>query len=301
MKKLLVVSTSRTENSKIMLDYIRQHMPDVQVDHTTYDEMIFSFSDGRSSVLVESSGRDLADYDVAYFKSWGQYDVSAAFGQYALQNGVRVTDEARGIYSGMSKLYAYSVFAGNGITVPNTLFTMPDRLQGAYELYKDTLGLPFVLKDIHASRGDLNEVIRTKDDFERVIAMAKNGGKKHYLIGQAFVPNDGDYRILVLGGEVQLAIHRVRANDTTHLNNTSQGGTATVVPIEQLPRDVIEASCKAANLCKLGIAGVDMVKDKNTNKWYCFEVNEGPQMATGAHRQQKWDVLTRHLIAELEK
>ena len=301
MKRILVVTISRTENVEAMLHYMQQRMPQAQLDYTTYDEMILSFINGKMAVAVESSGLDLSDYDIAYFKSWPQYDISAAYVQYALQHGVKITDEAKGIYSGISKLYAYSVLAGNGVAVPDTIFTMSNRLSSAYDLYKKTLGLPFVLKDIHASRGNLNEVVRSREDFERVTALAREGGKKHYLIGQAFIPNEGDYRILVFGGEVKLAIHRMRGDDTTHLNNTSQGGTATIIPIEQLPAAVIEASCQAARLCKLGIAGVDMVQNKDTKQWYCFEVNEGPQMATGSHRHEKWDALAHYLITELEQ
>lgn len=298
MKKLLVISTTRTKNVETMLDAIRASLDDVQVDYTTYDDMVISFIAGEMRVLVENTGRDLAEYDMAYFKSSVVYDITAAYIQYAMQHDVKVTDPAKAVYPGVSKLYAYSLLVHSDIAVPTTLFTMPARLIEAYDLYETTLGLPFVLKGIHASRGDVNEVVRGREDFERITRMARD--KKHYIIGQSFVPNEGDLRILVFGGKVQLVIHRMREDDTTHLNNTSQGGTATMVPVEQVPQKVIDASNKAAKLLGLGIAGVDMVQDKETGNWYCFEVNEGPQMATGSHRQAKWDALTHYLKSELE-
>jgi glutathione synthase/RimK-type ligase-like ATP-grasp enzyme len=192
------------------------------------------------------------------------------------------------------------VLAENAIAVPDTVFTMPSRLKNSYSLYKEKLGLPFVLKDIHASRGAMNEVIRNQEDFNALIARAEASEEHHYFVGQAFVPNDGDYRVLVFGGKVSLAIHRKRADDSTHLNNTSQGGTAVIVPLSEFPEQVLEDSRRAATSHELGIAGVDMVKDKETGRWYCFEVNESPQITTGSHSHAKWDGLASYLMTELE-
>ena len=301
MKKILAISTKRTDAAEAMLAYLEGRMPQVQIDYAVYDDLVISFIDGKMRVSVENTGLDLADYDMVYFKSSVVHDITATYVQYALRNDVKVTDVAKGAYAGGSKLYTYGIIVPAGISVPNSLFAMPGRLVGAYDRYEQALGLPFVLKGIHASRGDVNEVIRSRDDFDRVVAVALTSDKKAYLIGQSFVPNEGDLRILVFGGEVQLVIHRQRADESTHLNNTSQGGRATIVPIEELPAEVIAASRSAATLSEIGIAGVDMVKDKETGKWYCFEVNEGPQMATGSYRQSKWNELAKYFMTELEK
>ena len=301
MKKLLVISTKRTANVEKMLAHLRQQLPTIRVDYVTYDDLIFSFIDGTPRVHVEGFDADLADYDMAYFKSSVMYDVTAAYVQYALRHGLKVTDESKADYPGVSKLYAYSIIAAEGIAVPNTLFMTPHRATLAYDTYVETLGVPFVLQGIHASRGDINEVVRSREDFDRITSAAVLHVPRQYLVGQSFIPNDGDLRILVFGDTVRLVIHRMRVDDSTHLNNTSQGGAATIVPLDDLPGQVIADSNKAAQLMQLGIAGVDMVQHKETGKWYCFEVNEGPQMATGSHREQKWNQLARYFMTELEK
>ena len=299
MKHILVISRARAHHVEVMLDYLRAKLPTVTMEYISYEDLAISFIDGTMKIIVESAGKDFADYDMVYFKSSEIYDLTAACMQYATQHGVPYNDDALKVFSGMSKLYEYSVLSGCGVVVPDTMFMMPQRIVGAYDTYKRTLGVPFVLKDIHASRGDTNEVIRSKQDFDRVAQQAAASEDVIYLIGQAFVPNDGDFRILVFGGEPRVAILRRRKDDSTHLNNTSQGGTAQIVPIETLPAEVINASGDAAQFLRLDLAGVDMVQDNITKKWYCFEVNLNPQMTTGSFGQIKWDAFADYLMRKL--
>ena len=300
MKSLLVVSTTPTKNVETMVAHLRSSMADVAIDYVGHTDLVISFVDGAMHVAVTPTGKDLRDYDMAYFKSSVVYDITASLVQYAVQHGVKITDESKAEFPGVSKLYEYTALAHAGVKVPDSLFMLPRRMPGAYEEFAASLGVPFVLKDIHASRGNINEVISSQDDYDRVVETAA-GNDLHYLIGQKFIPNNGDYRILVFGGEIKLIIHRQRPDDSTHLNNTSQGGQATIVDIDSLPASVQQDSIAAALALKVGIAGVDMVQDRQTEEWYCFEVNEGPQMATGSHREAKWNALSNYLITELEK
>jgi glutathione synthase/RimK-type ligase-like ATP-grasp enzyme len=300
MKSLLVISTTPTKNVETMVAYLRSSMPDVTIDYVGHSDLVVSFIDGTMHVAVTSTGKDLRDYDMAYFKSSVVYDITASLVQYASQHNVKITDESKAEFPGVSKLYEYTVLAHAGINVPDSIFMLPKRMPGAYEEFAGSLGMPFILKDIHASRGNINEVIRSQEDYDRVVQEA-TGNDTHYLIGQKFVPNNGDYRILVFGGDIKLVIHRQRPDDSTHLNNTSQGGRATLIDAATLPATVKQDSITAARALKVGIAGVDMVQDRQTEEWYCFEVNEGPQMATGSHREAKWDALSNYLITELEK
>jgi len=40
-------------------------------------------------------------------------------------------------------------------------------------------------------------------------------------------------------------------------------------------------------LLKREVAGVDVVQDKQTGLWYCLEVNDSPQLTTGAYVDEK--------------
>ena len=91
--------------------------------------------------------------------------------------------------------------------------------------------------------------------------MTINPGVKFVL--QEFIPNEGDLRILVFGDKPVMAINR-KANNSSHLNNTSQGGLAEVLSLESVSQDILEISKKAAKIIKLQVAGVDVMIDSRS-------------------------------------
>ncbi len=298
-RRVLIVSSIASDNVRRFTEGVEALIDDVIVDRTTYDNLSFSIQDEKSKVTIMPSGLDISDYDIVHFKTSVQRDVTAALARYLRHKGVRVLDDIVQYFPTTSKLYQYSILSTHDIKVPNSLFMMPATLVRSYERYVEMLSLPFVLKGIHASKGQLNEVIRSESDFKRVASQALK--EEQYLIGQAFVPNEGDYRILVLGRQISLVIYRSRKDDSTHLNNTSQGGTAALVDVNTLPSKVQIDSLSAATVMGRDVAGIDMVQDSASGEWYCFEVNDGPQIATGAFIQEKQQAFAEYLQRELEK
>jgi glutathione synthase/RimK-type ligase-like ATP-grasp enzyme len=298
-RRALIVSAVKSDNVRKFTEGIEALANDIAIDRTTYDDLAFSIQDNKMLVTVISSGEDIADYDLVHFKTSIQRDITAAFARYAQYKGVRVLDEIVQYFPTTSKLYQYSILHANDIKVPNSLFTTPATLVKSFDLYEKTLALPFVLKGIHASKGEMNEVVRSRADFDRIAKQALSA--EQYLIGQAFVPNTGDYRVLVLGRQISMVIYRSRQNNDTHLNNTSQGGDARLVEATTLSSEVQINSIRAAALMQRDVAGVDMVQNEETGEWYCFEVNDGPQLATGAFLKEKRQAFANYLQRELEK
>jgi glutathione synthase/RimK-type ligase-like ATP-grasp enzyme len=58
---------------------------------------------------------------------------------------------------------------------------------------------------------------------------------------------------------------------------------------------------EAASIMNLDIAGVDLVKDNSSGNWYCLEVNRGPQLATGAFKQEKVKIFANYIKKQQEK
>jgi len=69
-----------------------------------------------------------------------------------------------------------------------------------------------------------------------------------------------------------------------------------LVKNKAIPGEVHGSSILAADILQFDIAGVDMVQDKETGSWYCLEVNNSPQLASGAFVDEK-----RAAIAEFLK
>lgn len=301
-KRLLVLSQFMSDNVADFLKGVQGHYPQLSVTQTTYDDLLFLYEKRRSHIKLRSSGEDVADFDIVHLKTSVERDVTAAVARYAEQHGRKVIDrEAVRQFPTTSKLYQYTILVGAGIPVPQTIFMMPAAYveDGAYERLVTGLGAPFVLKDIHTSKGRNNEVIRSEAEYEKMVRRALDDNV--YLVAQRFVPNEGDYRFLVMGQTIALAIWRRRIGDASHLNNTSQGGSSELRELKDIPSKVQIQSLKAAKLLQRDIAGVDMVQDTSTGDWYCFEVNDGPQIATGTFTLEKQEAYAAFIKRELEK
>ncbi len=298
-RRVLFMSAKPSNNVAELTDTVQSLMKDVKVERATYDDIIFQIKDCIPSVYIKSLKRDLDEYDIIHFKTSVQRDITAAFARYATRRGVRVLDPIVQSFPTTSKLYEYSIIADHDVKVPDTLFVTPSVLVGSFDLYKKELGLPFVLKGIHSSRGEINDVVRNKEDFERISTKALE--MEQYLVGQRFVPNEGDYRVLTMGKQIKLIIHRVRKDDSTHLNNTTAGSNARLVDMNELPSEIQMKCLEMAELMGRDITGIDMVQHSETKEWYCFEVNDGPQIATGVFKEEKRKALAEYLERELEK
>ena len=92
---------------------------------------------------------------------------------------------------------------------------------------------------------------------------------------QEFIPNDGDYRVLVLGKKVLGVMKRSSQSKEEFRNNYSAGGK---VEVADLPEEVKQLAVKAAEVCGLAVAGVDVAfRDYDFKKPVIWEVNKGPQ------------------------
>ncbi len=113
---------------------------------------------------------------------------------------------------------------------------------------------------------------------------------KDYVF-QNYIKNDGDFRVLVLGGVALGIIKRVKGSDEFR-NNISLGGQA--VDVRDLP-EAADLKNKAVNIAsKFGLqfCGVDFIYDQEDKIYRFMEVNtvpqwEGFQGATGINVTEK--------------
>jgi glutathione synthase/RimK-type ligase-like ATP-grasp enzyme len=298
--RMLMVGVRRTRESNDFIKGVEAaYGPGLKITRAIYDDVRFVFDGSGPRITLASTGEDIASFDLVHFKvtPTAMRDVTATMARYLQIRGIKVVDPIHTQYSGNSKLYQYLLLGNKGIAVPNSFFMMPANLPAAFPAFVEQLGLPFVLKDIHGIQGRANYLIHSEEEYDMVAAEAAKN--RLPLIGQTYIPNDGDYRLLVMGGRLGLAIYRWRQDDTTHLNNTSQGGQSREVSVAQLPEQVRIDSLTAAGVMQLGVAGVDMVQDNLTGRWYCLEVNIGPKISSGALLEEKQRAFAQFIKTEL--
>ncbi len=298
--EILLLSTKRTAVTQAFADNVARSGKKLKVTYATYEDLCFVIDHSGTHVNLHGSGRDIATFDLVHFKtSSGHKGVAAATARYVERRGLPFLDESVKHFSGTSKLYQYVIMETqfDDLRVPRSVFMLPSTLARSYDFVKDQLGLPFVLKDIHGNKGEYNYLIKNQKSFDEAIQKADKDEVQ--CIAQAFIANDGDYRVLVFGNKIYLVIYRERLNDKTHLNNTSRGARATLVATTDLPPAIQMASLASAKLMERQVAGVDIVKDKLSGLWYCLEVNDGPQLATGSFRNEKQAAFADYLERKL--
>jgi RimK family alpha-L-glutamate ligase len=104
----------------------------------------------------------------------------------------------------------------------------------------------------------------------------KNKSSLKEFIFQPFIENDGDYRVLVLGGKV-LGIIKRTAKKGSFLNNISQGGYAKHITDEKLTKPLSEIALKVASIFELSFCGIDIIFNKKNNRYYFLELNTLPE------------------------
>lgn len=174
---------------------------------------------------------------------------------------------------------------------------IPSLMSNNYDTVKnfiDETNFPILTKPINGKQG--REILQHESIDSILDAVQKS---EIPLIIQPMIPNDGDYRVWILKGQVIGVIKRIPSTEGEFRSNISIGGTAQVA---SLPDDVLDMAINSAQILDLDMAGVDIIQDINTKKYYIMEVNAAPQfkgfMATTGINL--FEVITKHIIQEIE-
>jgi len=246
------------------------------------ENLLFTVSeDGSADVVDMSSGRSMSEAALIYMKSrWGFPEEASALANYLLHRGIPFMDTSA-LGSVMSKIATTMRLWGSGVAVPFTLYVRRhDRMVTALRSYEHQLGERFILKDAKGAKGKLNFFV-TYD--EALVVLEQNPDVQ--FVAQRFIENDGDYRVGVYVGKSAFVIVRKGSGDT-HLNNTSAGGTATYMPVNELSAKYRALAENASRAVDLQVSGVDIIVDRVTGKPYILEVNQGSQIVTGAYTDE---------------
>jgi RimK family alpha-L-glutamate ligase len=248
------------------------------------------------------------DYDVLFFRTTGKHweEVDLIINQlkitnYELQKKPIIVDPIvlSGKPSMACKAYQMLALKKAGIEVPRTVYgslwylyeimsgsrhnfcsahtnVATLRLRTEKLVVSPPFNFPVIIK---GSGGDRGTRVFKADNLEEMEKLVRDLRKseteegKRYML-QEYIPNNGDYRVLVLGKKV-LGVMKRSAKQNCFLNNYSAGGT---VEVAELPENIKQLAVKATEVCGLMVAGVDVAfRDNDLNRPVIWEVNKGPQ------------------------
>ena len=297
MKKVLLITGARTPRSVELADGFAdkiRHLvsDDVIIENCEISELFFELDAESVAIYHPKKEYDIREFDLVIVRFVGEYLVEAhAVAVYCETFGIQYTDTYFNRLL-LDKLSAQFALWFDGIR------NWPRTMYGPVEEMKRRLpefGEKAVLKDNKGSKGRLNFVVFSPEQLQLIID--ENPGI--FFVLQEYIPNKGDLRVLVLDEVASLVIRRT-GNGSSHLNNTSQGGVAEIVPLNDIEPGILRMAERAAKLLKLQVAGVDVMYDERTNEPYLLEVNNAPQISSGSFIDEKADLYANMIQSMLQ-
>jgi len=179
-----------------------------------------------------------------------------------------------------------------GLPLPRTFMSSHDGIKDRFK-NNPPIGYPLITKAADTFGGKMNFLVKNFEELKAAISHDKN----QFFLIQEFIPNSFDYRIVVMDNQIKFVLKRTRSSTSgSHLNNTSAGAEGVFVPINELSEIVQADALKAAEMTlRSDFAGVDIIFDSQTGQHYILEVNEAPEIQTGANPPFKIASLMDHI------
>lgn len=134
----------------------------------------------------------------------------------------------------------------------------------------NNISLPCISKPNDASCGQGVKLALSLEDVEK----STDG-----TIFQRFIKNDGDWRVVVIGGKAVSAIKRLgRIGKVT--NNLATGSFAVTEHDPIILSSIYRVAEIAADALGFDYVGIDVIKDLENNQYYFLESNERPTFET---------------------
>lgn len=240
------------------------------------------------------TGRRLDSFDFVYLELWLKSPQQAlAAAEYMVRHGVPFSGHEAVNTLCSTKIGELVRMSDKNIPLPRTFMSSHAEILKVFNGTHPPIPYPVIAKAADTYGGQMNYFVHTYEELEAAISQNKN----QFFLIQEYIPNDCDYRVLVMGGQIKLIMKRTRVDTAaSHLNNTSAGASGELIAVDNLPGEVREcALAAAAATLRSDFAGVDIIINKHTGKHYVLEVNEAPAIQMGEHPEQKITALMTYI------
>lgn len=215
--------------------------------------------------------KPLSGFDLFYFRAvGGEIEWANLLLIYAKKKNIPIVDEYLTEIGPERRFKSISslVLLKNEINHPQTSFvSSKEALLAEAKKFK----FPFILKVSRGGRQGVGTLfVKDEKVLERAIKGRIEGGG--FLL-QEYIPNDGDYRLMLIGYEALGGFKRQRKEERLVLSRS----TGPSEGLKTIPQAVEEEAEKACQVLKVEIASVDMVIDKRNGQPVIIEVNEAPE------------------------
>jgi RimK family alpha-L-glutamate ligase len=246
---------------RLKLDNINLHIASIK-------DILFTIIDG--NINLQINGTELKKYDYIWIQS-GWKTTHMAYLLHIYLEYLVIPHNKTNVHN--TKLSDLFFLASNNIPVPNTFFRnglMVDSTD--IEIIKNICKFPCIYKTYLGSLGSGVHLIESEEYIKQTIKAKK---KYNRYVFQEYIPNDFDYRVVVVNGKASSVSKRTRVGDE-YRNNVALGADEEFIDISETPQSVLDIAIESAKALKLKWTGVDVITDKKTSLNYILEVNRRP-------------------------
>jgi glutathione synthase/RimK-type ligase-like ATP-grasp enzyme len=224
------------------------------------------------------------------------------FARRAMAEGLVVIDDPESILKCTNKVYLAELLSRHQIPAPETLIISSENAPAAAE----KLGFPCILKQPDSSFSQGVVKADNQESYERLTKQLLL--KSDLLIVQSFIPTEFDWRIGVLNNKPIYACryHMARKHWQIYKrtgDGKTQAGNSDTIPLNDVPKNVLEIALKAASLIGNGLYGVDL--KETGGEVYVIEINDNPSIDSGFEdtllKDQLYDLIMNDIMRRIEE
>jgi glutathione synthase/RimK-type ligase-like ATP-grasp enzyme len=258
-----------------------------------FEDLVIEITTTSQRIYDASTSFDLKDADKVIALGWYKphyHDVAFTIAKYLDAHGVSYWNSEMGVMRSTTKLSQMMLMAQAGLPVPATYFSMTAKL------VEKVATFPCVVKAIAASRGRANYLVKSATELqEKCLAHPET-----MMLVQQFIPNEADVRVVCADSRAVVMIERRRQSNDTHLNNVSQGATATLLALKDVTPEILADCAHIAKIFHREICGIDVIIDSNASGHYFLEINALPQLTSGSFVAEKLAAVAEALTQKEE-
>ncbi|TVZ28411.1 glutathione synthase/RimK-type ligase-like ATP-grasp enzyme [Gillisia sp. Hel_I_86] len=241
----------------------------------------------------------LSSFDALFIRQSTEVNNEAyAFARKAQQDEIALIDYPGAILKCCNKVYMAEALQNANIPTPKTVIVHKHNKKEVLTI----TGLPCVLKSPDSTFSFGVKKAKTEEEYyELVDSMLK---KSDLIIAQEFSPSEYDWRIGILDLEPIFACRYYMAKGHWQIYNWNaakkddQDGNADCLPIEKVPKKVMDVALRSAKLMGLGLFGID-VKEVN-GKPLVIEINDNPNIDAGVEDGYYGDEIYIKILSALK-
>lgn len=295
MKRILILgrkNVGEKNDAQSLAAAIAGQSADLHVTGLYLEDVVIDVRQNEVKIFLHGGTQteEITQYDKVILINWSHNrlytDLAHSIAYAASKGGIEVWNKELVSARSSTKLSQLVRLSYESVNIPHTLFSLT---QDLLQPYSDSLNVPFVAKDPLASRGRSNYLCQDWDDL-----LSNSDDSTSYLL-QEYIPNDkSDLRMFVAGGKTELIIRR-HGSGESHLNNVSQGGTAEIVAMTDIPASLLDQTNAIAKHFERELCGIDFMLHETTGEYVFLEINTTPQIVNGVYVNEKAAALARAL------